>query len=88
MMDEDLTGVVLPAADSTAWAAAMDKLLDDAANRQRMSRIGPTRMARFSPAHAFQVFWDTHAQAAAVALETEACDKTVQREAIAEVATT
>lgn len=71
MMDDGLTGMVLPATDSTAWSRAIDELLEDAPRRQRMARTAPTRMARFVPSHAFETFWESHLTAAANAAERE-----------------
>ena len=64
MMDDGLTGLVLPGTDATAWSQEMQNLLDDAPRRLRMSRTAPTRMARFAPALSFEAFWDAHARAA------------------------
>ncbi len=73
-MDDGLTGIVVPPTDCIAWSQAMHELLEDAPRLQRMSRTAPTRMARFGPAHAFEVFWDSHIKAAACAAEKEAGD--------------
>jgi glycosyltransferase involved in cell wall biosynthesis len=60
MMDDGLTGIVLPGSDSAAWAHAIQRLLDDEAERSRMSRTAPHRMARFKPAATFDSFWQAH----------------------------
>jgi glycosyltransferase involved in cell wall biosynthesis len=64
MMDDGLSGLVLPGADAAAWSRAMADLLDDAPLRQRMARTAPLRMARYSRAHAFESFWAAHVAAA------------------------
>ncbi len=64
MMDDGLTGLVLPGTDASAWASAMNDLLDDEPRRLRMSRTAPHRVARHSPANAFAAFWDAHRTAA------------------------
>jgi glycosyltransferase involved in cell wall biosynthesis len=71
MMDDGLTGLVLPAKDAAAWSRAMYELLEDGPCRLRMSRTASTRMARFAPAHAFEVFWNLHLEVAARAAEKE-----------------
>lgn len=63
MVDDGLSGLVLPAGDPTAWAAAIDQLLDDEPRRLRMARTGPHRVARFTPAKAFDSFWEEHVKA-------------------------
>ena len=63
MMDEGLTGLVLPGTDAAKWSQEMQNLLDDAPRRLRMSRTAPTRMARFAPALSFDAFWEAHTKA-------------------------
>jgi glycosyltransferase involved in cell wall biosynthesis len=41
-------GMVLPAEDESRWAEAMEALLEDAAQRERMRRQGLERSAAFS----------------------------------------
>jgi glycosyltransferase involved in cell wall biosynthesis len=72
VMDDNLTGVVLPAGDVSAWANAIDKLLDDAPRRLRMSRTAPTRIARYNPGRTFEAYWDQHVQAAVAAARRHA----------------
>ena len=64
MMDDALTGLVLPATDANAWATAVISLLDDAPRRLRMSRTAPTRMAPRHPSRTFDAYWDEHVKAA------------------------
>ena len=66
VMDDDVTGLVVRGQTPAAWASAFNSLLDDDARRQRMARSGPSRMARYSMAKAFDGFWDEIARAAGV----------------------
>jgi glycosyltransferase involved in cell wall biosynthesis len=82
MMDHGLSGLVLSGGDVGAWSRAMSELLDDAPLRQRMSRTGPLRMARYTLAHTFENFWSAHVAAAERAAAKEsAIPQTTQREA-------
>ncbi|HTW94110.1 MAG TPA: glycosyltransferase [Tepidisphaeraceae bacterium] len=69
VMDDQVTGIVLPGADATAWAKGIERLLDDDALRQRMSRTAPQRMSRFCLAKTFEAFWDRHVAAANATVE-------------------
>jgi glycosyltransferase involved in cell wall biosynthesis len=64
VMDDGITGLVLPANDAADWETEITQLLDDTPRRQRMGRSASQRMARFSTAKAFDVFWDTHLEIA------------------------
>jgi glycosyltransferase involved in cell wall biosynthesis len=67
LMDDQITGLVLPTGGATAtadWAAAINGLLSDSAQRMRMSRTAPRRAARFSRGQMFEVFWNEHVLAA------------------------
>jgi glycosyltransferase involved in cell wall biosynthesis len=64
VMDEGITGLVLPAESPAVWEKAINDLLNDTPRRERMSRTASRRMARFSMAKAFEVFWDGHVAAA------------------------
>lgn len=64
IMDDGVTGRVLPADDPQAWADAIADLLDDESTRQRMSRTAPGRINRFSLTRTFEAFWDEHLAAA------------------------
>jgi len=64
MMDDALTGLVLPANNVGAWVEAIDRLLSDDALRLRMSRTAPHRVARCTPARTFDAYWDEHVRAA------------------------
>jgi glycosyltransferase involved in cell wall biosynthesis len=72
VMDDGLTGMVLPATDASAWTTAIDDLLNDHARRLRMSRTAPLRVARCSPARTFDTYWDEHVKAAQEAAERHA----------------
>ncbi len=64
VMDDGITGLVLAAHSSVVWQEAIEALLDDTPRRQRMGRTASQRMARFSIAKAFDVFWEGHVSAA------------------------
>jgi glycosyltransferase involved in cell wall biosynthesis len=64
VMDDGITGLVLPVHDPADWETEINQLLDDTPRRQRMGRTASQRMARFSTAKAFDVFWDTHLEIA------------------------
>ena len=87
MMDDGLSGFVLPGADAAAWCKAMNDLIADEPLRQRMSRTGPLRMARYSPANAFETFWSAHVGAAAHTAAKEAAEILSIPQELEEVAT-
>ncbi|HUB24452.1 MAG TPA: glycosyltransferase, partial [Tepidisphaeraceae bacterium] len=64
LMDDQITGRVLPAESPEVWSEAMDALLSDDPQRMRMSRIAPRRAGRFSQANGFAAFWEEHVKAA------------------------
>jgi glycosyltransferase involved in cell wall biosynthesis len=64
MIDDGLTGMVLPAEDPQHWCRAIDELLEDEPRRLRMARTGPQRVSRYSLARTFDSFWEEHWQAA------------------------
>ncbi|HEY2586769.1 MAG TPA: glycosyltransferase [Tepidisphaeraceae bacterium] len=64
VMDDGVTGLILPATDARAWTAAVEGLLNDEPRRQRMSRTAPHRVARYNPARTFDAYWDEHVRAA------------------------
>jgi glycosyltransferase involved in cell wall biosynthesis len=67
LVEDDVTGLVLPATHPAAWAQAMDRLLDDAPRRQAMGAAAARRAGRFSLGKTFDAFWSTHVAAAAAA---------------------
>ena len=68
VVDDGLTGHVLPVADASmavrAWAGTIDDLLNDEPRRQRLSRTAATRMARYTAEATFEAYWDEHLKAA------------------------
>jgi glycosyltransferase involved in cell wall biosynthesis len=60
MMDDGVTGRVLPGNDVAAWVSAIDQLLDDQPLRLRMSRTAASRSSRFSLERSFEQFWADH----------------------------
>jgi glycosyltransferase involved in cell wall biosynthesis len=72
IVDDGLTGLVLPAADPAVWTRAIEELLADEPRRQRMSRTAPLRVARCGPARTFVAYWDEHHKAACAAAERHA----------------
>jgi len=65
MMDDGVSGRVLPGNDAAAWVAAIDQLLDDAPLRSRMSRTAASGALRFSLERSFEQFWADHLAALA-----------------------
>jgi len=63
MMDDGVTGLVLPATDAAPWCAAINDLLNDEPRRQRMARTAPGRINRFSLEKTFDAFWQAHVDA-------------------------
>jgi glycosyltransferase involved in cell wall biosynthesis/predicted metal-dependent phosphoesterase TrpH len=64
VMDDGLTGLVLPGTRVPAWVQAIDSLLSDENCRLRMSRTAPHRMVRCGPGRSFDTYWDEHVRAA------------------------
>lgn len=60
MVDDGLTGLVLPAVEPSVWTDAINGLLEDEPRRTRMARMAPQRSQRFSLARTFEAFWDEH----------------------------
>lgn len=48
LIQNDLTGLLAPAADAAAFAAAAGRLVEDPATRSRLATAGPNRAAEFS----------------------------------------
>lgn len=63
MMDDGVTGQVIPGEDPALWCKAMVDLLDDEPRRQRMARTAPGRINRFSQEKTFEAFWEEHFKA-------------------------
>lgn len=64
IVQDQVTGLVISAKTPAAWAQAIDELLDDEPLRERMGRVAPQRMGRFSLKNTFDAFWATHVNAA------------------------
>jgi glycosyltransferase involved in cell wall biosynthesis len=65
------TGIVLASAHPSAWASAIESLLDDDGRRNRMSAAAVERASTFSLAESFDSFWSAHVAATAEAVETD-----------------
>ena len=85
IVDDGLTGLVLPADDAAAWTAAVQSLLADEPRRLRMSRTAPLRVARCGIARTFDAYWDEHHKAACAAAERHAGDAAPPPQATAPV---
>ena len=62
VVDQDLTGFVLPANDAALWTSTVLGLLLDPEKRRRMGRAAHTRMARYSMDASFEHYWKAHEQ--------------------------
>jgi len=83
VMDDGITGLVLPAENPQVWTDAIDGLLNDEPRRARMSRTASQRMARFSLGKTFEAFWEEHVTAAGGKTEQDPTpDFPLQREGI------
>ncbi len=71
VMDDGITGLVLPAENPQVWTDAIDDLLNDQPRRLRMSRTASQRMTRFSLSKTFEAFWEEHLKAAVGGSELE-----------------
>jgi glycosyltransferase involved in cell wall biosynthesis len=60
LIDDGITGLVLPAADPGAWVRAIESLLDDASRRQDMARALTSRGRHGSIEETFEAFWAEH----------------------------
>jgi glycosyltransferase involved in cell wall biosynthesis len=65
LMDDNLSGMVLPASDAREWAAAINALLNDEPRRLRMSRTASQRMARFAHWRVLDTLLEQYASAVA-----------------------
>jgi glycosyltransferase involved in cell wall biosynthesis len=80
VMDDQITGIVLPAENPNVWVNAINDLLNDTPRRQRMARTAPHRMARFSLSNTFEAFREEHFNAAKKSGEKEIPAITPKRE--------
>ncbi len=62
-VEDNVTGLVLPATHPTVWSNAIHQLLNDEPLRRRMATAAPLRMARYSFAKSFDAFWAAHVAA-------------------------
>jgi glycosyltransferase involved in cell wall biosynthesis len=60
VVDEGITGFILPGDRAGAWAEAIATLATDPERRQRMGRSAVTRSARYSLKGCFEQFWEVH----------------------------
>ncbi|MEX2219710.1 MAG: glycosyltransferase family 1 protein [Phycisphaerales bacterium] len=60
---EGETGLVLPAGDPSAWAAAIVSLVADPSRRARMGAAAHTFMQSMTIRHSFEHFWSVHEEA-------------------------
>lgn len=63
VMDDDVTGLVLPAKNAAEWTAAIDTLLNDVTRRLRMARTAPHRTERYGIGRCFDACWDIYSKA-------------------------
>jgi len=71
VMDDGVTGQILPGTEAEVWAKAIDAMLSNLPELQRMARTAPGRMMRYSVAMTFEGFWEAHLQAALKMQEAE-----------------
>jgi glycosyltransferase involved in cell wall biosynthesis len=64
VVDDQITGLVLPAADDRAWTEALVRLSADDELRSRLGRTAHVRAQRRSLETSFEQFWQAHADAA------------------------
>jgi glycosyltransferase involved in cell wall biosynthesis len=60
LVDHEITGMVLPAANPERWSDVIAQLLDDSARRLAMSRAAREHCKRFSVENTFRTFWSEH----------------------------
>ncbi len=63
VVDDGISGVVLPGGDTRAWKEAIIAFVTDPDRRQRMGRSAQTRSVRYSLKACFDHFWEIHARA-------------------------
>jgi glycosyltransferase involved in cell wall biosynthesis len=71
LMDDGVTGRIIPGNDAPAWVASINELLDNPALLHRMSRTAAQRASRFSLERCFELFWQEHVAAAAADLPVD-----------------
>ncbi|CAN5404457.1 glycosyltransferase [soil metagenome] len=60
MMEDSVTGIMLPATDARLWASTIDLLLADEPRRRRMSHSASLRATHYSLEQTFDAFWADH----------------------------
>ncbi len=83
VMDDGITGRVLPTSDPQVWVDAINQLLNDQPERLRMSRTATQRMTRFSLAKTFEAFWEEHYAAAGESTQDAIPGLPLQRQVLA-----
>ena len=63
IIEPEVSGLVVNGADAKAWAAAIDRLLDDPDRRASMSAAAIARARRYDLARTFDGFWHEHVEA-------------------------
>jgi glycosyltransferase involved in cell wall biosynthesis len=63
IVDDGVSGLVLPATQPAVWAAAMDELLSNDTRLRAMAKAAPLQVAQLSPGRTFEAFWAVHANA-------------------------
>lgn len=61
VVDDGVTGLVLPASDHARWIDAVMRLLLDTELRRRMGAAAHARIQPMSISHSFSHFWEVHA---------------------------
>lgn len=61
IVDDGVSGLVLPTSQSSPWVDAIDQLLNTDARRAAMSEAAPDRVSKMSPTRTFEAFWSVHA---------------------------
>ncbi|MBC8107864.1 MAG: glycosyltransferase [Anaerolineae bacterium] len=60
MMEDAVTGMMLPATDARLWASMIDLLLADELRRRRMAHNASLRATHYSLEQTFDAFWADH----------------------------
>ncbi len=73
-VEDQVSGGVLAGEQPLAWADAIVQLLYDEAQRRRMSRNAPQRIARHAPGQDLKALWEVCHRAVAVAAQADASE--------------
>lgn len=63
IVEDGVSGLVIPATQPLAWATAMDELLSNDHRRRSMADAAQGQVAGLSTAKTFEAFWRVHAEA-------------------------